>query len=219
MSSMIEFTRNYRDASTTTGYQFEFYCDHCGSGLMSPYKQSKLGLAGGVMRAASSFFGGLGGAASAASQSNDLLRGKERDEALRESVAEVKKQFNQCKLCGSWVCQKACWNSSRNLCQKCAPDLDMELASAQNKARAHWMQRKALQTDMIADIDITKDGGGKPALPAGGAKCECGATITGKFCPECGKPAPAPATKKFCSNCGNEAGPTAKFCGTCGTTL
>ena len=50
------------------------------------------------------------------------------------------------------------------------------------------------------------------AAPATGWTCECGQVNTGKFCPECGKAAPAPAswtcacgtvnTGKFCSECG-----------------
>ena len=50
------------------------------------------------------------------------------------------------------------------------------------------------------------------AAPATGWTCECGRVNTGKFCPECGKAAPAPAswtcacgtvnTGKFCSECG-----------------
>lgn len=52
------------------------------------------------------------------------------------------------------------------------------------------------------------------AAPANSWTCECGASNTGKFCSECGKPAPAPVnswtcecgtvnTGKFCSECGN----------------
>ena len=56
-----------------------------------------------------------------------------------------------------------------------------------------------------------------PAQPAANSwKCACGATVTGKFCPECGSPAPAPAPAKwFCPNCGSENG--GKFCSNCGT--
>ena len=70
--------------------------------------------------------------------------------------------------------------------------------------------------------------------------CECGTTNTGKFCCNCGKPAPAPAVKtdwtcecgavntgKFCTNCGKPAPAadwtcecgavnTGKFCSNCG---
>ncbi len=73
---------------------------------------------------------------------------------------------------------------------------------------------------------------------AGGWTCECGAVNTGKFCSECGKPAPAPKTGwtcecgavntgKFCSECGKPAPKaewtcecgavnTGKFCSDCG---
>lgn len=66
--------------------------------------------------------------------------------------------------------------------------------------------------------------------PAGSAAgtwtCECGHTNTGKFCSECGKPAPAPKmewtcecgqvnTGKFCSECGKPA-PAAEWTCECG---
>ena len=76
-----------------------------------------------------------------------------------------------------------------------------------------------------------------------GWKCSCGATATGKFCPECGAKKPEPqaadgwkcscgaiATGKFCQNCGskkpeNDSGwtcscgtsNTGKFCQNCGS--
>lgn len=57
--------------------------------------------------------------------------------------------------------------------------------------------------------------------------CECGTVNTGKFCSECGKPAPAPVrswtcecgtvnTGKFCSECGKPA-PAAEWTCECGT--
>ena len=54
------------------------------------------------------------------------------------------------------------------------------------------------------------------ATPVGGWKCACGATATGKFCPECGakKPEPKPANGWKCS-CGAMA--TGKFCPECGS--
>ena len=48
---------------------------------------------------------------------------------------------------------------------------------------------------------------------AGGWKCACGATATGKFCPECGSPKPADGGSWTCS-CG--ATNTGKFCQNCG---
>lgn len=56
-----------------------------------------------------------------------------------------------------------------------------------------------------------------PAAPANSWKCSCGATATGKFCPECGakKPEPKPAGDSWKCSCG--ATVTGKFCPECGT--
>ena len=59
--------------------------------------------------------------------------------------------------------------------------------------------------------------GQQQAAPAAdGWKCACGATATGKFCPECGakKPEPKPASGWKCA-CGNVA--SGKFCPECGS--
>ncbi len=53
-----------------------------------------------------------------------------------------------------------------------------------------------------------------PAAPAADSwKCSCGATATGKFCPECGSPRPAAADGWTCS-CGTVN--KGKFCQNCG---
>ena len=49
--------------------------------------------------------------------------------------------------------------------------------------------------------------------PAGAWRCKCGTVATGKFCPECGSPKPADDGSWTCS-CG--AKNTGKFCGNCG---
>ncbi len=56
----------------------------------------------------------------------------------------------------------------------------------------------------------------QPAPTANGWKCSCGATATGKFCPECGakKPEPVQAGAWKCK-CGATA--TGKFCPECGS--
>ena len=54
--------------------------------------------------------------------------------------------------------------------------------------------------------------GGFGGGSAGGWKCSCGATATGKFCPECG--APKPAAGGWTCSCG--AVNTGKFCQECG---
>lgn len=56
-----------------------------------------------------------------------------------------------------------------------------------------------------------------PQPAADGWQCACGATATGKFCPECGskKPEPKPAADSWQCACG--ATVTGKFCPECGT--
>ena len=68
----------------------------------------------------------------------------------------------------------------------------------------------------------------QPAPTADGWKCSCGATVTGKFCPECGSPKPtedgwtcgrgAVNQGKFCQNCGAKkpAGAPLYRCDKCG---
>ena len=67
-----------------------------------------------------------------------------------------------------------------------------------------------------------------PAPAAAGWKCSCGATATGKFCPECGKPKPVDETwtcacgavnsGKFCAECGKPRPAAAPKCSQCGWT-
>lgn len=66
-------------------------------------------------------------------------------------------------------------------------------------------------TPMTPGGGMAAPGGG---MAASGAVCSCGTPITGKFCPNCGKPAPQAV---FCSNCGNPV--TGKFCPNCGTPV
>ena len=56
--------------------------------------------------------------------------------------------------------------------------------------------------------------GAKKPEPQSGWKCRCGATATGKFCPECGQPRPADDGGWTCS-CGTVN--TGKFCQNCGS--
>ena len=54
----------------------------------------------------------------------------------------------------------------------------------------------------------------QPAPAANGWKCACGATVTGKFCPECGSKKPEPVQNGWKCKCGATA--NGKFCPECG---
>lgn len=221
MSSLISFTSNYQDKSTDSGYQFEFFCDHCGNGYTSQFKENKIGMAGGFFRAAGSIFGGglAHSAAEGADALRDSMRGRARDEALREAVEEAKKVFKQCPRCGKWVCPQVSWNNDRGMCVICAPDFNKEVNAAQATGQKEHIWREARDSSgkvmggVMGGFDIAAPGG-----KASAATCpSCGAKSSGgKFCAQCGKPL---ATKVFCPQCGAEAAPGAKFCAGCGAKL
>ncbi len=53
-----------------------------------------------------------------------------------------------------------------------------------------------------------------------GVECSnCGNTITGKFCEQCGTKRPEEAKEKFCTKCGEKVADGAKFCMNCGNQL
>ena len=103
----------------------------------------------------------------------------------------------------------------------------MGAASSANMQQMQMNQAGQAQTNQAPE---------KAVLNPEGWKCECGAVSTGKFCSECGKPAPAGNwncecgavnTGKFCSECGKPAPAaewkcecgvvnTGKFCAECG---
>ena len=49
MSDLIQFVRNYTDLSTENGFQYEFFCDRCGSGFRTRFREWKLGTASDVV--------------------------------------------------------------------------------------------------------------------------------------------------------------------------
>jgi hypothetical protein len=208
MGEIIQFVKNYEDLSTDKGYQFKFYCDHCHNGYLSGFEPSVLGMASGLLQAASSLFGGVfGQAGNSAYQVQQAIGGKAHDDALKKAVSEIKQKFKQCSRCGKWVCPEVCWNEKRNLCEGCAPDLAEETAAAQAQAAKEQIFDKARATNFVADVDMK--------VEAVASCIHCGArTGAAKFCPECGKP--QAAGKQKCKKCGAEMPGAAKFCPECG---
>ena len=82
--------------------------------------------------------------------------------------------------------------------------------NAQNLFAMGQQQQQAQQTTVAADPAAAANAA---ATAANGWKCSCGATATGKFCPECGAPKPADDAGWKCS-CG--AVNKGKFCAECG---
>ena len=184
--AMIKFTANHEDLSTDRGYQFKFFCDKCGNGYMSHFQPSLTGTAGGLLRAAGNFFGGiLWSAGNSAYEIQRATGGKEHDGAFEKAVEEAKGYFKQCTRCGKWVCPEVCWNPKAGLCEGCAPDFEEDFAAnkaqAMNNAARDQLYSKASQTDYIASADMRAGA----TAPKSAISCPaCGAKTTGsKFCP------------------------------------
>jgi hypothetical protein len=206
----IEFTDNYQDLSTDTGYQFKFFCQCCGNGYMSSWQANKLGVAGGLLRGAGDLLGGVfGRASSGAYEVQRAVGGPAHDSALKEAVAEIRPLFVQCKRCGQWVCKEICWNAERSLCKNCAPILQREIAAKQASIAVEQVEEKLREQDLLEGVNIKA---------AAAVLCpKCGAEAKGgKFCQECGA---ALIPKTECPKCGAKLPEGSKFCGECGTKV
>jgi len=208
--AVIEFVQNYDDLSTDQGFQFRFHCNRCGNGYMSSFQTNKLGMAGGLLRAAGGLFGGiLGSAGNSAYEVQRAVGGHAHDSALQEAVAEIRPLFVQCTRCGTWVCHQVCWNADKGLCKQCAPDLTEELSSAQAHAATEQVNVKVREVDQTGGVDVAMQTS---------ARCpSCGAqTQGGKFCLECGA---SLLPKTECPSCHAKLQAGAKFCAECGHRL
>lgn len=206
--SSTPFTRNYTDHSNGTGFQFEFHCDHCGSGYRSSFSTNKLGVAAGLLSAAGSLFGGaFSNAGWGANEVKDTFRGEAWDRAFAEAIQEIKPRFHQCSRCAKWICPEVCWNTSRGMCIGCAPNLQQEAASVQANVAVEQLWDKARATDQSPRVDMKQ---------VQMASCpHCNARVDGgKFCPSCGKTL---ASKSECAGCHAHLSAGARFCAECGT--
>jgi hypothetical protein len=206
----IEFTDNYQDLSTESGFQFKFLCENCGNGYMSTWKANKTGIAGGLLRTAGNMFGGiLGSAGSSSYEIQEAVGGPAHDAALKAAVEEIRPLFTQCKRCGQWVCREVCWNAERGLCTNCAPMVQREVSALQASITVEQAGAKLREQDLTAGLNLTA---------AAAVLCpKCGAESDGgKFCSECGAPM---RPEDECPRCGTKFKPGAKFCPECGGKL
>jgi hypothetical protein len=214
MGDKIKFTRNHSDLSTDKGYQFEFYCDRCGTGYRTRFKTSATGAASQVLDAASSFLGGLfQKTADLTNHIHSAAWEKAHDNAFIEAVKEVESDFIQCPRCQSWVCKDRCWNKSKGLCKGCAPDLGVEMSAAQASRSVEevWAHAHMAEEDKKLGTENWKN-----TIRAACPNCGCSLEKNSKFCPECGEKL---VTAKHCPECGEKLNSNAKFCINCGKKL
>jgi hypothetical protein len=212
MSDPIKFVRNHSDHSTDNGFQFEFYCDRCGSGYRSRFQNSVTSAVSGILDTASNIFGGIfGSAAHVGDRVRSASWQRDRDNAFEKAVDEILPQFAQCPHCSAWVCRDSCWNTERGLCKNCSPDLAVEMSAAQSSRtrEAIWDNAE------VAEEDQGKIAAKEFAAPvkASCPNCEAPLAENVKFCPDCGTRIDA---QRHCTNCGAKLQQKAKFCADCG---
>jgi hypothetical protein len=211
----IEFTRNYSDLSTNQGFQFEFYCDRCGTGYRTRFQPSALGTVSSVLDAAGNLFGGVfGQAADLGERARSATWEKAHDEAFIGAMEELKPDFIQCPRCSGWVCRKSCWNKQKGLCKECAPDLGVEMAAAQASRTVEevWAHSQMAEEDR----DMLTEKSWREGVRATCPECNAPLAAKVKFCPECGAKIQA---QQHCAECGTKLKPGAKFCSECGTKV
>ena len=216
MSDRIEFTSNYSDHSTDQGFQFEFFCDRCGTGYRTRFQAFSLSQVSGALDAASSLFGGvLGRAADLGERVRSSSWQKAHDDAFVKAAQAMRPDFLQCQRCSSWVCKKSCWNSKKGLCKNCAPDLAVEMAAAQASVTSQAVWEKAQVSDED-DQEVSDEKKWKRGITASCPNCNAPLAKNAKFCPECWTKI---KTEAFCSECGAKLAASAKFCPECGTKV
>lgn len=214
VADKIRFVRNYSDLSTNKGFQFEFYCDRCGSGFRTRFKPSVTGTVAGVLDAAGSLFGGiLSSAANVSERVRSASWEKAHDEAFEAAAEELKSDFVQCPRCSSWVCRSGCWNTKKGLCKECAPDLGVEMAAAQASKSVEevWAHAAMAEEDKKLAAENWRE-----TIRASCPNCEAPLASNAKFCPECGAPL---KVRENCPACGAKFTPGSKFCAECGQKL
>lgn len=214
MGERIEFTRNYSDLCTNKGFQFEFYCDRCGSGFRTRFKPSVTGTLTEVLDSAGGLLGGIfSSAANVGERVRSATWEKAHDEAFTEAMKELKPDFIQCPRCSSWVCRKGCWNVKKGLCKECAPDMGVEMAAAQASKSVEEVWAHAAMSEEDKKLAA---GNWRENIRASCPECEAPLQSNAKFCPECGARLKA---KTECPSCGEKLTPGAKFCPECGQKL
>ncbi|MBC7250954.1 MAG: zinc ribbon domain-containing protein [Anaerolineae bacterium] len=210
--SLIKFVSNYNDESTERGFQFEFFCDRCGTGYRTPFQPSATGLVSEALDVTSGLLGGVfGKVADVSDRVHSAAWERAHDKAFVKAVQQAKPHFVQCPRCSQWVCRESCWNPDWGLCKSCAPDVEAEYAAAQVQATIEQGRQVIQETEYITAKDKARLK--KQTVMASCPRCGAALTTAAKFCPECGAPLTA---EKFCTECGSKIPASAKFCPECG---
>ncbi|MEV6770013.1 zinc ribbon domain-containing protein [Nocardia sp. NPDC051030] len=214
MTGPVVFTSYYHDESNDDGFQWEFRCDRCSTSYKSPFQQNYYSRGRGALRVLRDLFGdqvkAIDKISNAAESYSNHWGGSSsgtKDQAFSNAVDQVKSDFRLCAGCGSWVCDRICWNEHVGQCTRCSPLAAHQMAQAQAEARGSQFRDAAYQQDWVG-------GQHDPSTPARVNCPTCGAdTHGGKFCGGCGT---ALDTRTDCRGCGHQVPPGSMFCTNCG---
>ena len=160
---------------------------------------------------------------------NEVLSGKWRDlrglEIVSFGVSSVKASEEDEQMLKQMQQAKAYMNpgmAAANLARAQATAMQDAANNQGGAAMAFMGMNMAQNAGGFNAQQLYQMGAQQPAAPANPAPaanawvCACGATVTGKFCPECGakKPEPKPAAEGWTCSCG--AVNKGKFCAECG---
>lgn len=201
------FTRRYVDKSKNTGFQFEFFCDRCNKGHLTPFRIHALGVVTSIWDATDwkkekekDFdFDTL-----KKDVSRLFFKGKAWVEAYTNAVEEAQKYFKHCARCLKWVCPKSCYNPRANLCQGCAPLTEAEKKALQAEERRRESGGRSKEPAEPVDAPRLCPHCGI-SNPVGTFCADCGGKIVQDiFCPGCGCKWSTEKKMKFCPRCGEE---------------
>ena len=210
--ALRDFVKNHQDMSDDNGFQFKFYCDICGDGYLSRYRQapfSKARTALGVAEGIGSMLGrgGIWGGRQAADALHDAKWREAKEKAFDEALREARAHFTKCPSCTKYV-DANCWNEQALMCVECAPRQAVVVQKAKAQAFVQKAQEAMAVKDFSAEIAVAEEA--TVVCP----NCKKPTTV-GKICEACG----APLDKRLCSNCGAKNSISARFCNTCGAKL
>ena len=213
MADKIQFVRNYSDLSTNKGFQFEFYCDRCGSDSGPSSSHGYRNRNGSTGCSRQSVGGLFSRAADVSGEFAPYPGEKAHDEAFVAAAEELRPDFVQCPRCSSWVCRSGCWNNKKGLCKECAPDLGVEMAAAQASKSVEevWAHAAMAEEDKKLATEYWRE-----TIRASCPQCEAPLSSNAKFCPECGAPL---KVRENCPACGTKLTPGSKFCAECGQKI
>lgn len=183
---------NYRDLSppsgdVSAGFQFEFFCQHCGDAHRTAFTPYRRGQITGWLTRLTFLVKDFHTAGRATGAFADAGASKAKLKALEAARQQMRGAFHRCDGCRRWI-GRECWDSSTGRCHDCgAKARGARLADAQ-AAGGH--------AAAVCPHCATPSEGGRFC-----AECGFDLASSHKRCPAC--QATAPRSARFCTDCGH----------------